>query len=60
MLNDRINALRNKLDSLLSKDVDYEEVYAISIELDKLIVEYYYNRMKIEGKRDSATVRSKR
>ncbi|WHH58883.1 aspartyl-phosphate phosphatase Spo0E family protein [Petroclostridium sp. X23] len=41
MLNDQIVALRNKLNNLLVRNADYDQIYAISIELDKLIVEYY-------------------
>ena len=41
MLNDQIVLLRNKLNKMLDKNLDYKEIYAVSIELDKLIVEYY-------------------
>ena len=41
MLNEQIVFLQDKLNNMLLKEVDYEEIYAVSIELDKLIVEYY-------------------
>lgn len=41
MLNDQIIVLQTKLNNMLLEDVNYDEVYQVSIELDKLIVEYY-------------------
>ncbi|MDK2798865.1 MAG: Spo0E like sporulation regulatory protein [Clostridiales bacterium] len=57
MLNDQIVLLRNKLNNLLIKDADYEQIYAISIELDKLIVEYY-NQIKAVRKQSGNTVQN--
>ncbi|MGE4283694.1 MAG: aspartyl-phosphate phosphatase Spo0E family protein [Clostridia bacterium] len=48
MLNDQIVVLRNKLDTLLLGNADYEQIYAVSIELDKLIVQYYAQRRLVK------------
>lgn len=41
MLNDEICKLRNKLNESIVSGKDYSIVYQLSIELDKLIAEYY-------------------
>lgn len=41
MLNDEICKLREKLNSAISAGEDYEKIYKISVELDKLINKYY-------------------
>ena len=46
MLTDQIVALRSKLNNMLDKDADYDEVYAISVELDELIAAYYKQVLK--------------
>ncbi len=41
LLEQKIVDLRNQLNTMMINDSEYEKIYAISIELDKLIVEYY-------------------
>ena len=41
MLNDEICKLREKLDTSIKNNVDYNTIYELSIELDKLIAKYY-------------------
>ena len=41
MLNDEICKLRDKLNKSIVDGEDYSKIYQISIELDKLIVNYY-------------------
>lgn len=45
MLNEEICRLRNELNKCISEGQDYSKIYKISVELDKLIAEYY----KING-----------
>lgn len=39
-IDDRINVLRQKLNELIEDNQDYEQIYNLSLELDKLILEY--------------------
>lgn len=39
-IDDRINVLRQKLNELIEYNQDYEQIYNLSLELDKLILEY--------------------
>ncbi len=41
MLNKQIQELRKKLDEAILERRDYSEIYALSIELDELIAQYY-------------------
>ena len=41
MINDRICILREKLNKKIEEKATREEIYNLSVELDKLIVEYY-------------------
>ena len=41
MLNEKIESLRKKLNRLVKNNAPYEEIYKVSIELDKYIVQYY-------------------
>ncbi len=41
MEKDKLNALKDKLNDLISKNAKYEEIYEVSKEVDKQIVEYY-------------------
>lgn len=41
MINEEICKLRDKLNKSIEEEKDYEEIYKISVELDKLIAEYY-------------------
>ncbi len=40
-LNQKIERLRQKLDEYISQNKSYDEIYEISLKLDKLIMEYY-------------------
>ena len=50
MLNDKIIKLRRKLDESVKNNKDSKETYEISIELDKLISEYYSIQLKNDKK----------
>ena len=41
MLNDEICKVRDKLNKAIEKNEDYDEIYKISVELDKLIAKFY-------------------
>ena len=41
MLNDKICKKREELNKSIEEKKDYDEIYKISVELDKLIAEYY-------------------
>ena len=41
MLNDEICKLREKLNKSIELNEDYSKIYQLSVELDKLIEEYY-------------------
>ncbi len=43
MINEKICILREKLNQSIQNGEEYEVIYEISIELDKLIAEYYKN-----------------
>ena len=45
MLNDEICKLRDKLNKSIEDNADYDEIYKISVELDKLIASFYKNSM---------------
>ena len=47
MLNDDICKLRDKLNKAIEDEEDYEVIYKISVELDKLIEEYYIEGRKV-------------
>jgi hypothetical protein len=44
MLKNKIETLREKLDSLIFNNAPYDEIYNVSRELDKYIAEYYRNK----------------
>lgn len=46
-IDDRINVLRQKLNELIGDNQDYEQIYNLSLELDKLILEYSKQTTKI-------------
>lgn len=46
MLNDKICKKREELNKSIEEKKDYSEIYKISVELDKLIAEYYQNQNK--------------
>lgn len=52
MLEARINILKRKLDRMVGAGCSFEDVYDLSIKLDKLIVRYY---MEKKGSTDRLT-----
>ena len=50
MLYEEILKLRRKLDENIKNGADYEEIYDISVKLDKLITKYYKDKMEKEAK----------
>ncbi len=50
MLNEEICKVRDKLNKSIEKNVDYEVIYKISVELDILIAKYYNEELlKVEN-----------
>ena len=47
MLNDEICKVRDKLNKSIEENTDYDEIYKISVELDKLIAEFYKKNIDI-------------
>ena len=45
MLNDEICKLRDKLNKSIEDNADYDVIYKISVELEKLIASFYKNSM---------------
>ena len=41
MLNDEICKLRDELNKSIEQNADYDQIYNISVKLDKLIAEFY-------------------
>ena len=41
MIQDLIDSVREELDELIKRDASFQEVYNMSIQLDKLIVNFY-------------------
>ena len=41
MVWERINTLREELDELIANKAPYDEIYKVSVELDKWIAKYY-------------------
>ncbi len=41
MLNDEICKIRDKLNKSIEENADYDEIYKLSTELDKLIADFY-------------------
>lgn len=48
MLDEEILELRRKLNESVTNEEDYKKTYRISIELDKLIAQYYNKKLKKE------------
>lgn len=40
-IDDEIIVVRDKLNKFISEDRSYDQIYTLSLELDKLIVSYY-------------------
>lgn len=45
---EKINILRDKLHKSIKENEDYETIYDLSVELDKLIASYYEEELKKE------------
>lgn len=50
MIERKIGVLREELHSLINENADYSEILRISRELDKVIVEFIYSKLKNEDK----------
>ena len=50
MLYEDILKLRKNLDESIRKGADYEDIYEISVELDRLITTYYEKKIQKEVK----------
>lgn len=46
MLDEEILELRRKLNESVTNEKDYKKTYRLSIELDKLIAQYYNKKLK--------------
>jgi len=51
MITEKIMKLREKLDELISSNADYDAIYHISTELDKLILDYYKEQNEVVFKK---------
>jgi len=49
MISTQIDKLKHKLNNMIANKVDYRDVYIISVEIDKLIAEFYNDFKKNEG-----------
>lgn len=60
MLNDEICKLREELNNSIITGQDYDVTYKLSVELDKLIAEYYRIELNLgKKKRKSTTIKRK-
>ena len=50
MLENEIQILQNELNELICTSGDYQKIYEASVRLDKLIVKYYIQRIRDDGK----------
>ncbi|MEZ0535657.1 aspartyl-phosphate phosphatase Spo0E family protein [Caldicellulosiruptoraceae bacterium PP1] len=57
MIVERITKLREKLDQLINESGDYESIYRVSIELDKLILDYYKEKNEALIKESNGNIR---
>ena len=55
MLNDEICKLREELNNSIISGQDYDVTYKLSVELDKLIAEYYKIELNLGKKRGNTT-----
>jgi len=51
MITEKIMKLREKLDELINNNADYESIYHVSTELDKLILDYYKEQNEVVFKK---------
>lgn len=49
MLNDEICKLREKLNKSIERGDKYEKIYQLSIELDKLIAQFYFEKKEVKN-----------
>lgn len=47
MLTEKIMRLREKLEEMINSNADYDSIYHISTELDKLILDYYKEKNEV-------------
>ncbi|WP_252187552.1 aspartyl-phosphate phosphatase Spo0E family protein [Anaeromonas gelatinilytica] len=52
-IDDKITFLRDELNKLLLSNANYDEIYKLSVALDKLITKYY-----VEHKKNNSTIKS--
>lgn len=53
MLDEKICKLRERLNESIITGKDYKEIYELSVELDKLIEEYYMKKNKVKDKKEN-------
>ncbi|WP_039765308.1 MULTISPECIES: Spo0E family sporulation regulatory protein-aspartic acid phosphatase [unclassified Caldicellulosiruptor] len=51
MITEKIMKLREKLDELINSNADYDAIYHVSTELDKLILDYYKEQNEVVFKK---------
>jgi hypothetical protein len=49
MISTQIDTLKHKLNSMIANKGDYKDIYILSVEIDKLIAQFYSNFEKLEG-----------
>ena len=49
MTNEKIETLRNRLNSLIATNAKYDEIYEVSKQIDECIVECYRNYQKTQS-----------
>ena len=57
MLDERICILRQKLNESIMEGQDYNVTYKLSVELDKLIAEYYKNNIRGKNRKEKTQKR---
>lgn len=50
MTNEKIEALRDKLNDLIKANASYDEIYEVSKQIDKHIVECYKSQLNLQSK----------
>lgn len=53
MLDEEILELRRKLNESITNEKNYDKTYRLSIELDKLITQYYNRKLKSKLSKES-------
>ena len=49
MLDEKIRETRERLNESIITGKNYEEIYNLSVELDKLIAEYYFEKNNVDN-----------